>query len=542
MKYSYTATVGILAAALLAAALCGCEPSRPVTASAGVTASVGIAATASVTAQPTATATVTPAPTAAETATAAPTQPPAVPGLPPKDYYKVERNQRAGIVDKNGKEVLPCVFGAVEPLGIDALENGPTPAEQPDTQFFLASAYDIHPASTGDADGQWRLSDARLYDAQGLVVGEGQYASGYWLDHDLMALRQATGDHPAGVLDVTGKQVVPFQYSQVVRFGPYVVGCNAAQGRLDFYKTDGVLDKTITAAVSDVYETNGYLEVYCQAFTALLNGNLQWLFKDSNYQSIQVLEDNRYIAYDGPVAHLIDSEGRDLLGKAYQTIEPILDANGQIASYVCCSEALATVATYDASGKLLFEKKGYTYLRAIGPYFIASFAEGTRVLDAKGEQILPDIQGNVQIWAADPQVFMAYDKVGNLSMVMRPDGTVLPLPKGYNIQYLGGDRFLVSVDATHTGVCDSQGHWVIPADYQGLYQLNSTDQLLTATLGEGRTGILDYDGNTVIPPVFDWIYGQKDGLLNARKGSRSGLMDWTGHWVWSTSDYDELDD
>lgn len=555
---------GILIAALpvaaaLAMALAGCEPnSVPVTVPTGQTVAVSatVAATPSPVPAETATPAVaaTPAVTEAAATPGATTAPPGN-GLTPKDYYVVERNQRAGVVDSTGRQVLPCEFASIEALNTYTLEESGADTALPATQFFLCRPYTIRPARTAEPDGSLAGSppedayDATLYNASGKVVGDTQYLDGHWLDSHLLTLRTTAAENASGVLDAWGRQIVPFHYNQVVRFARYIVGCDTVQGRLDFYDTDGVLTKTVTVPVSSIDARNGFLEVYCQTFDALLDGNLQWLFKDKDYRSIQPLGGDRFVAYDGTVSHLIDSAGKELLARPYQSIEAVTVQDGNPTGYVCSSGTIQVVAAYDAACKLIFELKGYTRLRTAGPYYIADFEGGSHVLDAQGKRILPDAQGSAQQWLDDIGLFAFYDFTINKLSYVRPDGTMAPIPTGVNTQYLGADRFLVSPDNSHTGVCDSQGKWIVQPSAMQLYMLGSysesfysNDKLLQAIAGDGRVGIMDFDGNWLIPPVFDWVYGRHDGLLNARKGTRSGLLGWSGHWVWSVSDYEELDD
>lgn len=545
-------------AAVLAMALAGCElNSVPVTASTSQTATVSATVVATPSPAPAEAATPAVAATttdAAATATPGVTTAPPGKGLTPKDYYVVERNQRAGVVDSTGRQVLPFEFASIEPLSTYTLEEGGAGTALPATQFFLCRPFTIRPARTAGPDGSPAnppedAYDATLYDASGKAVGDTQYLDGHWLDNNLLTLRTTAAENASGVLDAWGRQIVPFHYNQVIRFAKYVVGCDTVQGRLDFYDTDGVLTKTVTVPVSGIDAYNGFLEVSCQTFDALLDANLQWLFKDKDYRSIQALGGNCFVAYDGTVGHLIDSAGKELLARPYQSIEAVVGQNGKPAGYVCSSEAVQLVAAYDAACKPLFELKGYTRLRAAGPYYIADFEGGSHVLDAQGKRILPDAQGSAQQWLEDVSLFEFYDFTSSKLSYVRPDGTKAPVPTGTSTQYLGADRFLVSTDNNHTGVCDSQGKWIVQPSAMQLYLLGSysetfysDDKLLQANAGDGRVGIMDFDGNWLIPPVFDWVYGRHDGLLNARKGTRSGLLDWSGHWVWSVSDYEELED
>jgi len=44
-------------------------------------------------------------------------------------------------------------------------------------------------------------------------------------------------------------------------------------------------------------------------------------------------------------------------------------------------------------------------------------------------------------------------------------------------------------------------------------------------------GVIDPDGNTVLPFEYDSISGFRDGLARARKGETYGYIDLSGRWI-----------
>ncbi len=521
---------------LLAVALAGCGMLSGVTsvATQGPTLQTD-SATAEVAAEATPTAPPTPSPQATTTqASAVPTPDVA---LTSRDYYVVERNQRAGVVDKTGRVVLPFAFSKISKLGAYYWDNVGAEDRNP-TAFFLAVPYELKQGDSTESG--FYTSTATLYNATGLAVTDETYSGGFYLNDGLLALCRSSANRGWGVMDTAGRIIVPFQYNQIVRYAQYLVGCDDDAKKMDFYDDAGKLQTTL--AGSSGYVTQGYLTARdVKDRFGLLGASLQWLFL-GQYQNVRPVAPDRFIGDDGTVSRLIDAQGKDVLPKPYRSIDVALDEDGKLAGYVCATETVPVVAAYDAQGKLIFESNAYTGLQAAGPYYIAYYNGGSHALDAEGRRVLTNITANVQYWWGNVGLFECYSPDRGSASFVRPDGTAVPLPANRYAQCLSADRFLVAADDTHYGISDAQGHWVVPPDYTGLYPMSPDDKTLAATSGDGLCGIMDYDGKWLMPAVFESVYGPLDGLLQARKGDRTGLLDWAGHWVWFTSDYDALDD
>ena len=81
------------------------------------------------------------------------------------------------------------------------------------------------------------------------------------------------------------------------------------------------------------------------------------------------------------------------------------------------------------------------------------------------------------------------------------------------------------------------------ASYDKDWQPSSDkEKLLIARNQNGLYGVIDYEGNWVLPQVYNSLVMLEGGLLDARVGSRYGLIELSGHWVWSDLDYEQLDD
>ncbi len=521
---------------LLAAALAGCGMLGRVTpvSTPGPTLQAD-STTTEAAAEPTPTTPPTPSPQAA-TAQASAVPTPDV-ALTSRDYYIVERNQRAGVVDKTGRVVLPFAFSKISKLGAYYWDSMGAQDSIP-AAFFLAIPYEF---KQGDAPGSnFYTSTATLYNAAGQAVTGEAYLDGYCVNDDLLALCRSSAYREWGVMDTTGRTVVPFQYNQIVRFAQYLVGCDDDAKKMDFYDDEGKLQATVSG--SSGYVTQDYFIARDEKERfGLLGADLQWLFL-GRFQNVRPVAPDRFIGEDGTVSRLIDAQGKDVLPKAYRSIDVALDEDGKLVGYVCATETVPVVAAYDAQGKLIFESNAYTGLQAARPYYIAYYNGASHALDAKGRRVLTNITANVQYWWRNFGLFECYSPDRGSVSFVRPDGIAVPLPANRYAQCLSADRFLVAVDDTHYGISDARGHWVVPPDYTGIFQMNPDDKTLTAATVGGLFGIMDYDGRWLLPPVFDSIYGPMDGLLQARKGDRTGLLDWTGHWVWFTSDYDALDD
>jgi hypothetical protein len=117
---------------------------------------------------------------------------------------------------------------------------------------------------------------------------------------------------------------------------------------------------------------------------------------------------------------------------------------------------------------------------------------------------------------------------------------------GNYVERLADDRFLLHPQGTNPYIIDSAGVVVFDFDGYGerFRQAYTWETRLFISLtvdGRERTGVLDIDGETLIPPEFD-VLRPINGKYTARQGSYGGLVDENGEWLVKVSLLDSVPD
>lgn len=97
-------------------------------------------------------------------------------------------------------------------------------------------------------------------------------------------------------------------------------------------------------------------------------------------------------------------------------------------------------------------------------------------------------------------------------VVLRADGRELLLPSGFKVlAYSDGAVMLSGADGC--GFLGADGRWISPPDYAEVRPFK--EGLAVVRNGEGLYGMIDLDGNAVIPCLFDSISDCSDGVILA---------------------------
>jgi hypothetical protein len=140
----------------------------------------------------------------------------------------VKKNDKYGFIDKNGKEAIPFIYNMTsegDDVGVQTcFKNGLAVLRVNDGK---GSSYDY------DAQGT-----CGVIDKTGKIIIPFIYSNIWSQDNNLFVCSVYTernGTHKCGILDKTGKEIVPFNYSSINQTADnyYVVTLNEKQGLLD---------------------------------------------------------------------------------------------------------------------------------------------------------------------------------------------------------------------------------------------------------------------------------------------------------------------
>ena len=95
-------------------------------------------------------------------------------------------------------------------------------------------------------------------------------------------------------------------------------------------------------------------------------------------------------------------------------------------------------------------------------------------------------------------------------ILIRTDGTEYELPAGYTLEGYSDGMILLSKDGRY-GFIDYTGEWIAQPIYTAATPF--VCGLATLTTEDGRTGMIDTEGNIVLQFTFDYISQVSDGLI-----------------------------
>ncbi|MDD6312865.1 MAG: WG repeat-containing protein [Firmicutes bacterium] len=216
---------------------------------------------------------------------------------------------------------------------------------------------------------------------------------------------------------------------------------------------------------------------------------------------------------------------------------PALDSRGVkgcVPQYWGKSDGELTVAA--GENGLLGYKRGDSFI--IAPIYAKAypFREGLAVacgddgrlhiLNSEGAELFselslyaPDTDGaeSMGFYCFDGGVMLARlsetDADGNTSkttVALKSDGTVLSLPGGYSPVSYSDGAILLEKNGRY-GFMNTDGKWLCDPLYT--YASPFFEGLATVGGKDGKKGIIDLNGNFVIPAVFDYISYCQDGVI-----------------------------
>lgn len=415
----------------------------------------------------------------------------------------------------------------------------------------LGLEYD--PATAEDMLYEMGYTRLALMDAQGNLLTDFDYES---LDYDNGYVTfSLPGDTPmVGGMDPDGNVVVEPVYGALRHLGGgrwlgmAMPEDESAIQRI--YDDEGghydVIDFDIVCVEPDgsvrplgLHTTDRYFNVNAEGISVIWNvdeyagesvyidGNGEIMF-DKGFRYAEVFEGDHAVVSENGLYGLIDRRGEYVIDPVYdyistepgkptvatrgrtftiydpQSLEVLAtleyDANADVSVAAVCSGLLGvvqdgTTGIYDTSGKLLFEAPKDSYVQLYG--YIGDDIE--RLVVDSGEwpdefYRLVDLEGNV--------------RSGDYRMIN-------------NVAWKDGHGRFVT------------GDYRITRDAQGEP---------TVDFSTYRYGLIDEDGETLLPMIYDDLRALSFDRYWAVMGDVSGMIDTTGKWYYTVSDYDTLMD
>lgn len=472
---------------------------------------------------------------AATTAGTAPATPaPTAPGIGSGDFYVVQGNQRMGVVDGKGNVVLPMLYSQIDIL----FHSGS------DAAFFAVPA---HVNAAGGHSNEY----GQIYGTDGKKLVNGTFRYAYAVDQDYIQVSgpDGKGRMRIGFIDHTGKFIVPCIYDDAYEYGNGFIGVKGESEKIskgiDIYDKQGKLLRSGT--VNFRYADGQYLNVSDST------GNKYGLMDDrfqtvvpAVWDDVRNTLDGRFIVRKGSLQGLIDKSGAEIIPIKYYDFYDLADDSGSQALFVATDKNGSYLL--DSKGKTLFHDGRYNNLQYADGIVLAYDAKNImHAIDRSGKELIPP--ASYISWLEEQKLFECNLGDNKGDVFYTREGVKLPLPHEAFAQCIAADRFIIGVskgDGMLYGLCDGQGNYIVKPIYGQLFLMNGDGRLVFAQLdskGWSLFGIMDADGNILLPAAYEDLYGDPEqSLLYAKLGSIHGLIDTQGNWVWYMSDYDGLMD
>lgn len=343
---------------------------------------------------------------------------------------------------------------------------------------------------------------ATLLDAQGQPLLDRYYDAIYAQSGALITQR----DGLLGALDWQGNEVLPTRYTILVPngAGAYLTSTDDPG--------DGIADEmylTLPDGSSRYLNLSAnYISEFCEGLVRARshNGKYGYLSQQGIWAIAPMYDEagdfagGKAVVWRGGLAGLIDSAGNAILPARYDSI--IASSGGGAAELtVAICTGVATV--YDDDMLPVYTESGVQY---------------------------------------------AYMPEPELAVLVREDGATLCNAQGRVLLEIGADEFMETLGSGRTLVTGTDGVYLAGTDgtveLEGAveaYALRDGGRPYAVCVYDGEHwGACDLDGQEILPYEYDSVASMCEGVFTVRQGTRHGLINAQGEWIYSHDSADPL--
>ncbi len=407
------------------------------------------------------------------------------------DFALVGTSNREGVIDKNGRELIPChhiPYAISSPLTLFdeerlAVENRDNNLHgYYDTEGNVAIPFIYKRSGSFEGghvpvereNGKWGVIDKN---GNTVVPFKYDFISGF-TDDGLAVAGKRKGDSSLsllkGMIDINGKEIIPLIYEEVERISDGFARVEDSDGNYSFFDKNG-------KKVFFLGEKFAWASSFSEGYAAVRErGTKKYGFIDKTgkliapciYDSYEV-----FGSFEGGVAIVKKGEHWGLidLKKRGAVIAPF--------SYEWISHH--------------WNKKGWTVARKAGKF---------GVLDISGKEILPCSYQGAEVWGDG---LIAIKRDGKFGFFDEKGKQITPYEYDKTDPFWSG--FAVVTKDGKEGLVDMSGRLVIPCSYEWISYQAAFDLVIFKE--NGRYGFFDSKGTMVIPPIFlECTHFNQDGL------------------------------
>lgn len=423
------------------------------------------------------------------------------------EFYGGETVYKYGLVRlSDGKIIVSAEYDDIRALA--------------DGHFALGK--DIKPGKT-QGPGTWGVCDAG-----GAVTVPFDYIYGFTVLGDKYLIAE-NAEYKFGVIDYAGNVVLPFEYDYLT---PKYYPCTDSA----LYETHD--DSPLFAKKGEKY---GLIDLTGDILVPFDYDNLAQDFSCPEKELIYAANDSE----NGSVEGFIDYAGNVVVPPAYSHLYFIAD---NVLIVYNSDSSGARYGMIDTSGNILLplEYDNLSLFYAMYPSdklkrseLVQAVSHGkTGVFDLAGKPVVPIAYGAVNLFDNDR---ILVEKDGKWGMIDRAGNVLLPFDYDY-LERLS-DTLLQAKKGDLFAAIRPDGTEVTPYEFTN-FRYSYQDGFIVGCKGISMYGVLDADGNTCIPFVYDDIYAadsvnlSEKPLWKVQQGKNWLLLDADGKEVFRQSGID----
>lgn len=406
------------------------------------------------------------------------------------DFAHVGTSKRDGVIDKEGREIIPCHQIALSIPTLSLFKEGRLPVKNRDglygyydsegnvvIPFIYKSAQTFNGgiAAVEREDGKWGVIDKN----GNTVIPFGYEIFGGFSDGLAYAGKKienkkkaSTYTRRAGYVDIRGNEVIPLIYKDVSSFSEGLARVEDANGNYSFFDKKG----------QKIFDLDEKYSWVCSSFS-------------EGYAAVKDRETKKY--------GFIDKTGKLVIPCVYDNLDIDFFKNG-----VAIVSKDKLYGLIDKSGKVIapisyeyidhnWSKRKWTEAKKDGK---------CGVLDVSGKEVIPCSYQSLESWGDG---LIAVYRDGKWGFIDENGKQIAPYEYDKTSPFRSG--FAEVKKDGKEGLIDMSGRLVIPC----AYELISYSSLYNLVLFKenGRYGFFDCNGTMVIPPVFsECTHFNQDGL------------------------------
>ncbi|MDE7376670.1 MAG: WG repeat-containing protein [Muribaculaceae bacterium] len=306
-----------------------------------------------------------------------------------------------------------------------------------------------------------------------------------------------------GIIDRTGKVILPLEYDDVF-LSTSMVTARRTDGENTYYKFsvkpkgDGLLREDGVVILEPVYDEIGK---YSEGLVA--------------------------VSRDGKCGYF-DTEGREVLPLEYDRAASFL---GNFANVTKDKQS----CVIDKTGRVICDRIGmlqYGVIENIDGYFLAIKDEKYGLIDEGGKFIMPCEFDEIKRWGITNFVqvkkddkYGIYDLAGKEVVKIEYDSIDTPHAQGVPVR--------ITLEwYVKEGAISTDGQIILdPNDFSSCY-VDEKGGVIIVKNGEGKYGLRRFDGSEITPCIFDSVgYFSTNGTAVAKVNGREGLINREGQWI-----------